>query len=138
MVERLVPNWSDAGPIPVEGSFHKDMHCYREGHNYTLDHLDGDSFEHLTFVNRTIGEPGTNNQEVIRALIDRVKYLEDEVHWEGNEKILYHLRMALVLHEARHLERLVELGKIEPEHIEVDQDGHYKIIKIKGSEGCKK
>lgn len=109
------------------------MHCYRDGHQYTLEHLDGDSYEHLKFVNRGHGidAPGTNNQEVLRVLIDRVKYLEDEVHWEGNEQILFHLRMALVLHESRHLERLVERNKIKPELIETGDDGHFKITNIK-------
>ena len=108
------------------------MHCLRDGHQYTLNQLDGDSYEMLSFVNRDHGvdQAGTNNQEVLRVLIDRVKFLEEEVHWEGNEEILHHLRMALVLHEARHLTRLVEKGKLErPEELPVGTDGHFKLVK---------
>ena len=103
------------------------MHCYRDGHKYTLEHLDGESYEHLNFVNRGHGcdEAGTNNQEVLRVLIDRVKFLEEEMHWEGNEKIVQHLRAALVLHEARHLERLAERGKIEPENMPIGNEARF-------------
>lgn len=105
------------------------MNCYKPGHKYTLKQLDGNSYEHLNFVNRGHGcdEAGTNNQEVLRVLIDRVKFLNEEVQWEGNEQIIHHLRMALVLHEARHLERLTERGKINPEELPVGEDGHFII-----------
>ena len=33
---------------------------------------------------------GTSNQEVIRVLIDRVKYLENELHHPFNKEIIYH------------------------------------------------
>ena len=108
------------------------MHCIKAGHEYVLDHLDGNDHEVLTFVNRGHGvdKEGTNNQEVIRVLIDRVKFLEEEVHWDGNEEIIQHLRMALVLHEARHLSRMVEKGKLEnPEELPVGENGHFKLIK---------
>lgn len=107
------------------------MHCYRDGHNYTLEHIDGDGYEHLKFINRYPGikEAGTNNQEVLRVLINRVQFLESEMHWDGNDKILYHLRAALVLHEARHLERLVERGELKSELVETGDDGHFKIIR---------
>ena len=69
----------------------------------------------------------TTNQEVLRALIDRVKFLEKQKHHSFNEKIIYHLRMALVLHEERHLERLVE-ENFEIEKIETKPD-HFVISK---------
>ena len=56
-----------------------------------------------------------------------VKFLNEEMRWEGNEQIIHHLRMALVLHEARHLERLTERGKINPEEMPVGKDGHFII-----------
>lgn len=108
------------------------MKCELEGHEYSLTRLDGEGVECLNFVNRNHSKdkPGTNNQEVLRVLIDRVKFLEKELRLGGNEKILYHLRMVVILHESRHLERLVERGKINPEKISVSsEDGHILIFK---------
>src|SRR4051794_17180616 len=97
------------------------------GHLYELSHLDGDGAQRLQFVDRNHGQDaeGTFNQEVLRVLIDRVKFLDAEVAWEGNEQILHHLRMALVLHEARALYRKVEKGKLLPESLPVGSDGHF-------------
>lgn len=97
------------------------------GHLYELSHLDGDGGQRLQFVDRNHGmdSEGTYNQEVLRVLIDRVKFLDDEVPWEGNGQILHHLRMALVLHEARALCRKVEKGKLLPESLIVGPDGHF-------------
>jgi hypothetical protein len=103
------------------------MFAIKEGHKYTLATLDGNEVAHLQFVDRGFGTEtaGTTNQEVLRVLIDRVKYLDKELHWEGNEQILKHLRLALVLHEARHLERLVVKGLMKPETIATGEDGHF-------------
>jgi hypothetical protein len=97
------------------------------GHLYELDHLDGEAKEKLQFVDRDHGRDaeGTFNQEVLRVLIDRVKFLNSEKTWEGNAQILYHLRMALVLHETRALCRKVEKGKLQPESLPVGNDGHF-------------
>ena len=56
------------------------------GHKYELAHLDGNGHEVLTFVKREgDGYPGnidhhagTNLQEVFRAALDRVKYLDNQ------------------------------------------------------------
>lgn len=53
--------------------------------------------------------------------------LEKELHWDGNEQILYHLRRALLLHETRHLERLLDRGILKPEKVEYGEDGHFNI-----------
>jgi hypothetical protein len=82
------------------------------------------------FVAREYGRnhEGTTNQEVLRALIDRVKYLDSQLPWDGNSKIIEHLRMALVLHEARVLERKTETGKLAPEKVVCDEkDGHFQL-----------
>lgn len=110
------------------------------GHVYVLDLLDGNSSlesKTLTFVRRSFPclpredvHPGTTNQDVLRCLIDRVQVLDSERHWDGNSEILYHLRMALVLHEARTLVRKVESGRIVPEQIATcPADGHWIIEK---------
>lgn len=102
------------------------------GHQYELDNLKDPGSQKLVFKNDGIEVPGlthsgTYNQEVIRALIDRIQTLDRQVRWNGNDEIIYHLRSALVLHEARALIRKTEKGEINPESIEVDSDGHFKL-----------
>lgn len=83
------------------------------GHDYLLDILDAPSDhsrpERLTFVKRegdgypgNVGHyAGTNIQEVLRALIDRVKYLDGQIPCSENRIVLGNLRTALVLLEVR-------------------------------------
>ena len=101
------------------------------GHIYELDTLDGDFRQVVRFVKRfrgALNHSGTVNQELLRVLIDRVRFLDAEKPWPLNEQIIYHLRMALVLHEARALIRKVEKMEINPESIAVSgSDGHYII-----------
>jgi hypothetical protein len=49
--------------------------------------------------------PGTNIQEVIRALVDRVKYLDQQVPHENNIVILAHLRLIIFYLEERAAQR---------------------------------
>lgn len=98
------------------------------GHRYALSNLDGPGTQIIDFVSRPpFNEPreGTTNQEVARVLIARVKALNDETPWEGNELILYHLRMMIALHECRALLRHVERREIRPEELAVGADGHF-------------
>lgn len=83
----------------------------------------------LTFVNREPDHehPGTQTQEVLRALIQRTQHCDRCLRWEGNDLIIRHLRMALALHEARAILRKTEKGLISPELIETGTDGHFKI-----------
>jgi hypothetical protein len=84
------------------------------GHFYELDSYDGGRQLVLRFMKR-IGDgyphnvgppyPGTNCQEVIRALIDRVKYLNMQTPHAQNEVILEGLRSALTAFEVRAAER---------------------------------
>lgn len=113
------------------------------GHIYSLNWLDGeperlsDGQHHakyyyrneLIFVNREKGteHAGTQTQEVIRALIDRTQHCDNCLRWEGNDQIIYHLRMALALHEARAIIRKTEKGYIKPEIILTGKDGHFMI-----------
>lgn len=103
------------------------------GQVYELDHLDGTGKTVLRFVARPpFHEPveGVLNQEVLRALIDRVEILDKETPWTGNVEILYHLRMALVLHEARALIRKTHKNELLPEKIPIGPDGHF-ILELK-------
>jgi len=79
------------------------------GHSYTLDHLDDEDTECLTFVKR-MGDmypgnktayPGTNMQEVIRALIDRCKYVNRQAENLYTERAIFYLRDAFYELEAR-------------------------------------
>ena len=101
------------------------------GHVYELAYLDGHPGEHgtLSFVNREgdLPIPGTQSQEVIRALIDRTHHCHHCLPHRVNEQIVYHLRMALVLHEARALERKVEKGLFMPERTLIGHDGHFAL-----------
>lgn len=85
------------------------MQVIDPGHAYALDELDGPEKSILTFVKREgEGYPGnrghhagTNIQEVLRALIDRVKYLDQQIPSHHNALILLHLREALFSLEMR-------------------------------------
>ena len=105
------------------------MKVLDKGHLYELDHLDGDGKSRIQFCNRESGTEieGVTTQEVIRALIDRTWYCNDCMPWSGNKLIVDHLRMALMLHEARAMIRKVEKGQFEPEKMAVNHDGHFVI-----------
>ena len=105
------------------------MKVLEKGHIYELFNLDGPPWnQKITFVNREDNRhAGTQTQEVLRALIDRTWHCDSCLRWDGNDKIVYHLRMALVLHEARALERKVEKHELSPEQVGIDDDGHFLI-----------
>lgn len=94
------------------------------GHLYSLDTLDGDadlqdgftleSSVTLRFVKRIgvkypgndpPGYDGTTTQEVLRALIDRTKYVDKQDQHTVNISVLYNLRSALYALERRAAER---------------------------------
>lgn len=90
------------------------------GHVYELDLLDFAEgtcspylHGHLIFVKRegegypgNVGHhPGTNMQEVLRALIDRVQYLDSQISDQRNNTVLFNLRCALLHLERRAAER---------------------------------
>lgn len=89
------------------------MRIIDPGHQYALDHLDGNLEELLTFVKREGSgypgnqgsHPGTNIQEVLRALIDRMKYLQSQIPCDNNLEVINHLRECIRLLEQRAAER---------------------------------
>lgn len=117
------------------------MHVLEPGHIYMLDALDSEQKESLTFVKRDYdpannlnylqNHGGTTNQEVLRALIDRVKYLDTQLPCAENKEIIYHLRMALILHEARALKRKVEKGSLLPEKVPTAPHDLHFICKMR-------
>ena len=112
------------------------MNVTDEGHRYSLDQIDPSTKQiygekqDLQFLNIEDGRRthGVTTQEVIRALIDRTWYCNDCLPWSGNKLIVDHLRMALMLHEARAMIRGVEKGDIEPEKMHVGDGGHFCIM----------
>ena len=117
------------------------MKIIEPGHVYELSQMDLPDagpcpLVVLTFVNREEGHkhPGTQTQEVLRALIDRTMHCDNCLPWDGNAKIIHHLRMALALHEARALERKTEKQYISPESIKTGPDGHFALLDVFDSE----
>lgn len=111
------------------------MKIIEPGHIYQLTHLDGAGTTKLTFVNREEGteHEGTQTQEVLRALIDRTWHCHRCLPWDGNHKIVKHLQLALVLHEARALYRKAKKGLYIPEEVKVGVDGHFYLTNWFGS-----
>ena len=106
------------------------------GHRYLVHNLDAkqdvDKTQTIQFVKRAIVPgrteeyPGTNCQELIRVLIDRVRVLNGEKQWEGNNLIVGHLQECLLLFEILALQRKLEKGTLKPESIRWSlEDGHF-------------
>lgn len=49
--------------------------------------------------------PGTTTQEILRVLIDRTKYVNNQIYDSHNIQVLYHLRSAIYELELRAAER---------------------------------
>ena len=117
------------------------MNVVDPGHKYhvfNFDQQDGDEeVQLIQFVKKLIvpgrieSHCGTNCQEVLRVLIDRVQILNDEVPWEGNYEIIKKLRECLLLFELRALQRKMEKETLFPEKILWDEkDGHFHLNRI--------
>ena len=112
------------------------MEVKEPGHVYSLRSFDGGAPVQLVFFKRIgRGYPGnlhpahcgTNCQEVIRALIDRVKYLDGQIPCAENLQIISLLRSALISFELRAARRHgVELSIHDgaPEMWPTGADGH--------------
>lgn len=105
------------------------MKVLERGHVYELNGkmIAGVAYpQNLTFVNQQLDQEhgGCTTQEVIRALLDRTRHCANCMPHPNNERIVYHLRMALILHEARALERRVEKGEIRPEYLPTMEGSH--------------
>ncbi|MFZ0271038.1 MAG: hypothetical protein WAL34_04225 [Acidobacteriaceae bacterium] len=110
------------------------MKVLERGHIYqpqfrTPDGITEDADNKIIFVNKQKGQEhsGTTTQEVIRVLLDRTRHCANCMPHPNNERIVYHLRMALILHEARALERKTEKGDFEPEYLVTGGDGHFEV-----------
>lgn len=93
------------------------MKCLEPGHVYEVANVDGPGVQHIVFVRRrdARGElldarrmPGILSQELLRVLIDRVRFLNDEDPCVEDVEIIHHLRGCLRLFEARAARRTIE------------------------------
>ena len=102
------------------------------GHLYNLKDNKQNTYTPLKFYKDPVineeGYNGTTNQEVLRALIDRIKYLDNQLPHPNNKEIIKCLRKAIILHEQRHLDRLLDKNA-EIENLETFDDSH--IVRIK-------
>lgn len=79
------------------------------GHEYVLDSLDGDAPQRLVFVKRegpgypgNVGShPGTTIQDVLRALLERCRYVNAQTPCAETEGVISHLELSLWLLESR-------------------------------------
>lgn len=94
------------------------------GHIYELWQLGCEESQRLVHVKRS-GEavqykqeyPGVQTQEVLRAEIDRCKYLNSIIPCTETEDAIYYLRMALFMFEVRAWRRKQSnLNRKRPEH----------------------
>lgn len=103
------------------------MEVINQGHVYKLNNNKSPGHTILTFFKdeeiNGEGFEGTTNQEVLRALIDRIKFLDSQKPHPVNDEIINCLRKAIVLHEQRHLDRLLEKG-VEIENLKTFSDSH--------------
>ena len=101
--------------MKILGDRQSFMEVIDEGHKYQLSHVESDDYETVTFIKRSGKQikhdneySGTNSQECIRMLIDRTKYLNDQLYCEESEDIIYYLRQALFIYEARAYRRKMQ------------------------------
>lgn len=115
-----------------------------KGHHYLLDNNKSSGAQSLIFfkdakINNS-GYSGTSNQEVCRALIKRILFLNQQKEAKENKVILYHLRQVIFNHELRALrlkkhisqhnaemilkEYLIKNMHIHIEDLPVGIDGH--------------
>jgi hypothetical protein len=108
------------------------------GHAYGLAELDSgrDSMQLLKFVKRegegypgNVGHyPGTQIQEVLRACIDRIKYVDNQIPHLANKAVLQNLRITLHCLEIRAAERHGKILRLSTyddiELLPVGENGH--------------
>lgn len=106
------------------------MRIIDPGHDYELESYDGYLYVPLRFVGKAAG---TNCQEVIRVLIDRVKYLDNQMPCQENKTIVTNLRSALIAFENRAIRRHgLKVRDLWPDAIELLQTckicGHIRCV----------
>ena len=91
------------------------------GHTYELGVLDGSESAILRFVKRegsdypgNVGtQCGTTLQEVLRACMHRVKYLDSQIQCMENKRVIVHLSLAIEMLEQRAAHRHNRLAPVD-------------------------
>lgn len=117
------------------------MRVIDPGHVYELDSLDGEITNRLKFVKRegnkypgNKGEhPGTTMQEVLRVLIHRAKYVNNQITCHETEQVIRLLANAIYQLEIRAAKRH---GRLVDFSVEDAVSGSKKCKKC-GHIGCK-
>jgi hypothetical protein len=100
------------------------MRIVDPGHVYDLWQLGSDEPQRLTHVKRSGGAityaeewPGVQTQEVMRAEIDRMKYLNSVIPCVETQDAIWHARMVIFTFEARAWRRKQEgKNRLKPQH----------------------
>ena len=79
------------------------MKVLEPGHIYELKTNKGNGIQHVVFINTHPGQEhdGIISQEMIRVLIDRLKFKDADTPCIENKDLIYHARMMLLGYEAR-------------------------------------
>ena len=101
------------------------------GHRFALQNLNTPGETILQFYQdpeiHGMGAEGPSTQEVMRAVIARVRKLDDERPWPGNAEIMSRAQEIIALFEMRALWYKVVRGEIAIENLPVGPDGHLII-----------
>jgi hypothetical protein len=97
------------------------MKALDKGHLYEISSYDGYLRQEIRFMKREgVGYPGnfgkyagTNCQELLRVLIDRIQYLDNQIECKENKKIIKKLSKSLLLLETRALKRHGNIDKLQ-------------------------
>jgi hypothetical protein len=91
------------------------MRVLTPGHQYSLaDYEDGDDPQFLQFIHKELHPEtqqfetvtnGTTNEEVLKVLIDRIRYLNTKAPCRENSIVLMHLETALLWLDKRTADR---------------------------------
>lgn len=98
--------------------------CLDQGHKYIMRNKHNTGIQTIQFV-KDADAPvdGIIMQQLIKVLLDRIRYLDCQMPSEYNKDISNHLSKALIALETRHLNRLHTKGKLL-EHIPIYTGGH--------------
>jgi hypothetical protein len=104
------------------------MKVMEPGHTYKFNNYDGGHDQVIVFVKRcepqstypgnNSAHPGTLMQELLRACIDRAKYVNEQIPSEFTQAFISDLRMALWRLEARAAQRHGRILMASPHCIE--------------------
>ena len=99
--------------------------CLDAGHTYAVIDKHETGLQIIKFVKDEQGrnEDGIIMQQLIKILLDRIRYLDDNLPSKYNSRAAKYLTQAFIALETRHYERLIKKGACV-EYLPVYQGGH--------------